>query len=147
MAASSATLGSAEPTLYAGAPLAGLGYSAALAAPLGYAAPAALAAPLGYAAPAALAAPLSYAAPVALAAPVAASTLSQSHEQDELGQYQFGYNAGNSARTETKTADGVVSGSYSYIDGNGITQQVNYVADALGFRTVGTNLPVAAAAY
>ena len=64
--------------------------------------------------------------------------------QDELGQYKFNYNTGNQARTEVKTADGVVRGSYSYIDGNGITQKVNYIADALGFRTVGTHLPVAA---
>ena len=73
---------------------------------------------------------------------MAPATLSQSHAQDELGQYEFGYNAGTSARKELKTADGVVRGSYSYVDSYGIPQKVSYVADALGFRTVGTNIPV-----
>jgi hypothetical protein len=42
---------------------------------------------------------------------------------------------------ETKTADGVVRGSYSYIDANGLLQSVNYISDALGFRAAGTNFP------
>ncbi|KAF0309640.1 Cuticle protein 7 [Amphibalanus amphitrite] len=43
---------------------------------------------------------------------------------------------------EVKTADGVVRGSYSYVDSYGIPQKVSYVSDALGFRVAGTNLPV-----
>ena len=38
------------------------------------------------------------------------------------------------SKTESKTADGTVTGSYSYIDANGLVQTVNYVSDALGFR-------------
>jgi hypothetical protein len=45
-----------------------------------------------------------------------------------------------------KTADGVVRGSYSYVDANGIIQTTNYISDALGYRVAATNLPVAPAA-
>ena len=67
---------------------------------------------------------------------------SQYHAQDELGQYTFGYSDPNSARTEVKTADGVVRGAYNYVDDKGIVQTVQYVSDALGYRVAGTNLPV-----
>ena len=78
------------------------------------------------------------------AAPAAAPvTQSQYHAQDELGQYNFGYSDPNSARTETRTADGVVRGSYNYLDTAGQIQTVHYIADALGFRVAATNLPVA----
>merc|ERR1712241_7483 len=43
---------------------------------------------------------------------------------------------------EIKTADGVIRGAYSYVDSDGIVQNVNYIADALGFRVGATNLPV-----
>ena len=84
-------------------------------------------------------------AAVAAAAPAPAAPVTQSqyHAQDELGQYNFGYADPNSARVETKTADGVVRGSYNYVDTNGQIQTVQYVADALGFRVAATNLPVA----
>jgi len=119
--------------------------AAPLAHPLAYSAPVAAAAPLAhplaYSAPIAAAAPLAYSAPIA--APVAPlATQSQYHAQDELGQYSYGYNNINSAKTETKTADGITRGAYSYVDGNGIVQSTNYVADALGFRVAATNLPV-----
>ena len=78
---------------------------------------------------------------VPAAAPVV--TQSQYHAQDELGQYQFGYADPNSARTESKTADGVVTGTYNYVDDAGKIQTVHYIADAGGFRVIGTNLPVA----
>lgn len=95
-----------------------------------------------------------YAAPVAQAQVVAAAptaqqvvltpavpTTHQFHAQDELGQYQFGYTEPKASRVETKTADGVVTGRYNYIDSNGQVQTVEYIADALGFRVAGTNLP------
>jgi hypothetical protein len=41
-----------------------------------------------------------------------------------------------------KTADGVVRGSYSYVDANNIVQTVNYISDDFGFRVAATNLPV-----
>jgi len=81
------------------------------------------------------------------ASPAWAPTQShQFHAQDEFGQYSFGHAGGPSARTESKNAYGVVTGSYQQIDANGLLQTVNYVADGLGFRVTGTNLPVAAAA-
>ena len=66
----------------------------------------------------------------------------QYHSQDDIGQYSFGYADGNSGKQEIKTADGVIRGSYSYVDSDGIVQTVNYIADALGFRVGATNLPV-----
>merc|ERR1712133_193312 len=39
-----------------------------------------------------------------------------------------------------------VTGSYSYVDANGVLQTTNYIADGLGFRVQATNLPVAPAA-
>merc|ERR1712180_423648 len=94
--------------------------------------------------------PATYAAtPVAVSAPapvVVASTPtvegSQFHAQDDIGQYNYGYSDGNSVKQEIKTTDGVVRGAYSYIDADGLTQTVNYIADALGFRVGATNLPV-----
>ena len=68
-------------------------------------------------------------------------TTHQFHAQDELGQYQFGYTEPKASRVETKTADGVVTGRYNYVDSNGIVQTVEYIADALGFRVAGTNIP------
>jgi len=76
-----------------------------------------------------------------------AVTSSQYHAQDELGQYSYGYAGGPSAKSEVKTADGITRGAYSYVDANGLVQQVNYVADPInGFRVAATNLPVAPAA-
>ena len=98
--------------------------------------------PVVEAAPAIAAGPAAVAA-AAPAAPAAPVTQSQYHAQDELGQYNFGYADPNSARVETKTADGVVRGSYNYVDTNGQIQTVQYIADALGFRVAATNLPVA----
>lgn len=44
----------------------------------------------------------------------------------------------------SRTADGITRGSYSYIDSNGIVQQVNYQADPVnGFRVAASNLPLA----
>ncbi|KAK4306867.1 hypothetical protein Pmani_021335 [Petrolisthes manimaculis] len=78
-------------------------------------------------------------APVAPVAPVQ----SKYHAQDELGQYSFGYFGGPSSRAETRDAFGHVRGSYNYVDPDGKVQTQHYVADGLGFRVAGTNLPVA----
>jgi uncharacterized protein affecting Mg2+/Co2+ transport len=66
----------------------------------------------------------------------------QYHSQDELGQYSYGYSDANSEKQEIKTADGIVRGSYRYVDSDGLVQTVNYISDALGFRVGATNLPV-----
>lgn len=47
-------------------------------------------------------------------------------------------------QTETKTADGITRGRFSYVDANGVLQAVEYQADNVyGFRASGTNLPQA----
>jgi len=89
--------------------------------------------------------PYLYSGAPIVAAP--AVTSSQFHAQDELGSYSYGYAGGPSAKTESKTPDGITRGSYSYIDANGIQQTVNYVSDPVnGFRVAATNLPVQPAA-
>jgi hypothetical protein len=88
---------------------------------------------------------LPYAAPYVAAAPVgiATSVSSQYHAQDTLGQYSYGYSGGPSAKTETRTADGITRGGYSYVDGHGLVQSASYVSDPVnGFRVAATNLPV-----
>merc|ERR1712226_697459 len=81
-----------------------------------------------------------------LAIPAAAPS-HQFHAQDEFGQFSFGHAGGPSARTKARNAYGVTTGSYQYLDANGLVQTVNYIADDVhGFRVQGTNLPVAGAA-
>jgi PKD repeat protein len=76
-----------------------------------------------------------------VAGPLSLST--QYHAQDGHGQYIYGYSGGPSAKAESKTADGITRGSYSYIDSNGIEQRASYVSDPVnGFRIAATNLPV-----
>merc|ERR1712036_154220 len=128
-----APVAAAVPALTAAAPVVGAQYAAAYAAP-------AIAAP-AIAAPA-YAAPVAAAAPVVAAAPVAASTSSQFQAQDEFGNLAYGYQNVNSAKQERGNTYGGVEGSYTYVDEAGV-HTVNYVADDLGFRVVGDNLPVA----
>merc|ERR1712165_575803 len=132
----------------AAAPVATATYAAA--APVVAAAPA-IAAPVATttyaaAAPAIAAAPVAAtyaaAAPVVAAAPVAAPASSQFQAQDEFGNIAYGYQNINSAKQESGNAYGGVTGSYTYADEAGV-HTVNYVADALGFRVAGDNLPVA----
>ncbi|KAJ8670257.1 hypothetical protein QAD02_001516 [Eretmocerus hayati] len=66
---------------------------------------------------------------------------SMSHSQDELGRYEYSYQGDTSAKTESRALDGTTRGAYSYIDANGLLQQVHYVADENGFRVLATNLP------
>ncbi|XP_030560790.1 uncharacterized protein LOC115762628 [Drosophila novamexicana] len=73
-------------------------------------------------------------------APLAAGTFSQYHSQDEHGQYAYGYTAPLYSKHETRTADGVTHGSYSYVDARGEQQTVNYQADANGFRVTASSL-------
>merc|ERR1712002_782972 len=138
-----APVAAAVPALTAAAPVVGAQYAAAYAA-TAIAAPAiaapAIAAP-AIAAPA-YAAPVAAAAPVVAAAPVAASTSSQFQAQDEFGNLAYGYQNVNSAKQERGNTYGGVEGSCTYVDEAGV-HTVNYVADDLGFRVVGDNLPVA----
>ena len=82
-----------------------------------------------------------YVSPV-IAAALPQPAASQHHAQDELGQYEYGFNTGNIAKQELKTADGITRGSYSYVDANGVLQTTNYISDdVFGFRVAATNLP------
>jgi hypothetical protein len=74
-----------------------------------------------------------------------AVTSSQFHSQDEFGNYDYSYSNPNSAKREFGNALTGVTGSYSYVDGLGATQRVDYVADDFGFRATGTNFPTTAA--
>ncbi|XP_076165472.1 cuticular protein 16 [Ptiloglossa arizonensis] len=65
------------------------------------------------------------------------------HTQDSLGRYDYSYTGDSSAKTESRSLDGTTRGAYSYIDPNGVLQQVHYVADHNGFRVLATNLPEA----
>ncbi|XP_022229256.2 adult-specific rigid cuticular protein 15.5 [Drosophila obscura] len=67
-------------------------------------------------------------------APPAGDSVSQYHTQDEHGQYAYGYMAPLYSKHETRTVDGVIRGTFSYVDARGETQTVDYVADTEGFR-------------
>merc|ERR1712198_806182 len=131
-----------------GAPVTALNAGPLTAGPV--AAAPAIAAPVAtatYAAAPAIAAPVAAttyaaAAPAIAAAPVAAPASSQYQAQDEFGNVAYGYQNINSAKQESGNALGGVTGSYTYADEAGV-HTVNYVADALGFRVAGDNLPVA----
>ncbi|XP_034481216.1 uncharacterized protein LOC117786907 [Drosophila innubila] len=73
-------------------------------------------------------------------APPSADTVSQYHSQDEHGQYAYGYTAPLYSKHETRTADGVTHGSYSYVDATGQKQTVDYKADVDGFRVTASSL-------
>merc|ERR1712126_541482 len=108
------------------------------------AAPAAVApapATVAYASAAPVVAPV-VPAPVVAAAPTVSS---QFQSQDEFGNTAHGYASFNSAKHEQGNTYLGVTGSYSYVDANGVLQTTNYVADGLGFRVQATNLPVAPA--
>ena len=59
----------------------------------------------------------------------------QHHSQDELGQYTYGYSNEHSSKVETKTADGITRGSYSYVTPDGQVITNNYVSDYTGFKS------------
>jgi len=86
---------------------------------------------------------------VAAPAVVSTGTSSSSRTQDAAGHYAFAYNeqhaTGGSSRSESG-APGVATGSYTLNVADGRSRQVNYVADALGFRAaIATNEPGTAA--
>merc|ERR1711935_791532 len=125
---------------YAGYPYAGYGYAGYPSAGYGYAGLPYAAGHVTYAAAPAVAASV---APVAYAAPIAPYVGSQYHAQDEFGNLNYGYSNLNSAKAEAGNTYGGVNGGYSYVDANGVLQQVQYVADAAGFRVADSRLPVA----
>ncbi|XP_037091225.1 cuticle protein 19.8-like [Pollicipes pollicipes] len=58
------------------------------------------------------------------------------------GEYSYGYSDGLSTKSESKDAYGGTVGSYSYVDANGLTQTVNYVADAAFVYSLAGPAPV-----
>ncbi|KAJ8687668.1 hypothetical protein QAD02_023462 [Eretmocerus hayati] len=68
--------------------------------------------------------------------------------QDSKGLYSFGYSSPDSARSEYRTADGLVRGSFSYVDEFGRIRTTEYEAGgpAGGFRIRETN-PALAQSY
>lgn len=61
--------------------------------------------------------------------------------QDTAGNYDLEYNTAEGSRREVNN-NGVVTGSYSYIDSNGVLQTVNYSAGPQGFVILdGSNVP------
>ncbi|XP_046393326.1 uncharacterized protein LOC124161137 isoform X2 [Ischnura elegans] len=63
----------------------------------------------------------------------------QFHSQDGRGQFLFGIP--NQARIESRTSDGTVRGSYSYLDPVGRAITVQYVADDSGYHAASNELP------
>jgi len=63
------------------------------------------------------------------------ATSQQYHTQDEFGNYSYGYANQHSEKQESGNAHSGVKGHYSYVDAHGLNRRVDYVADALGFRS------------
>lgn len=84
--------------------------------------------------------------PVAIAAShISTGTSSQFRQEDNLGNYNFGYDeahaTGASSRREQQI-NGVVRGSYALNDADGRRRIVHYIADDNGFRAnIETNEP------
>merc|ERR1711997_1366080 len=101
------------------------------------------AAPLNYAyAPYTQAYAQAYAPYAQAAAPAPIVPSSQFAAGDEFGNTQYGYSNLHAAKHEVGNAFTGVSGGYQYVDPAGKLQTVTYVADALGFRTEDSRLPV-----
>ena len=56
------------------------------------------------------------------------------HQSLDQNSYQFGYAADSAERTEARDVNGVITGSYNYLDPEGISQTVRYKADENGFQ-------------
>merc|ERR1711963_539097 len=58
----------------------------------------------------------------------------QYYKRDNMGNYRYGYTSDNSERFEEGNAETGVRGHYTYIDANGLSKRVDYIADKDGFR-------------
>merc|ERR1719342_163868 len=59
--------------------------------------------------------------------------------RDDFGNYDYGYANQNSERFEEGDGQGSVKGHYAYIDSNGMTRRVDYIADDQGFHILEDN--------
>merc|ERR1719308_311501 len=57
--------------------------------------------------------------------------------RDDFGNYDYGYASQNSERFEEGNGQGSVKGHYAYVDSNGMTRRVDYIADDEGFHILG----------
>ncbi|XP_055385581.1 cuticle protein 6-like [Condylostylus longicornis] len=60
---------------------------------------------------------------------------------DELGNYHFGYNDGQTARHEMRTKDGIVRGTYLFVDANDEIKRVSYTSDPVNGYKIVDELP------
>merc|ERR1712117_388050 len=58
----------------------------------------------------------------------------QYYKRDNMGNYRYGYTSDNSERFEEGNAETGVRGHYTYVDANGLSKRVDYIADKDGFR-------------
>jgi len=141
----------AEPEAYYGYGSSGLGYGygSGYGAGYGYAgrqyglvssrpyavsAPIVKSAPIVAQAPAVpVAAPVQYASTSSLRAVPSAPSTSQYHKQDELANFEYGYDNVNSAATQSGNAYTGVAGTYT-VKHPAPGRTISYVADGLGFR-------------
>ena len=141
----------AEPEAYYGYGSSGLGYGygSGYGAGYGYAgrqyglvssrpyavsAPIVKSAPIVAQAPAVpVAAPVQYASTASVRAVPSAPSTSQYHKQDELANFEYGYDNVNSAATQSGNAYTGVAGTYT-VKHPAPGRTISYVADGLGFR-------------
>lgn len=63
-------------------------------------------------------------------------------ERKPDGSYQYNYQSSDSSKTESRSGDGQVQGSYSYRGDDGVQRTVDYSAGQQGFLADGAHLPV-----
>ena len=67
--------------------------------------------------------------------------LESESRSDDQGNYGFRFLSEDDIERQEQSADGTVTGSYSYVAPDGRLVSVRYVADALGFRPESDALP------
>lgn len=71
--------------------------------------------------------------------PVGSGTMSMQLQPD--GQYTYNYKLNDQAKTESRNADGVVTGEFSFTNPEGQNLAIRYKADEGGFRAEGDHIP------
>merc|ERR550534_2002246 len=63
----------------------------------------------------------------------------QYYKQDKRGNYIYGYSSDVAEKFEEGNAETGVKGHYTFIDANGLSKRVDYIADKEGFRIIHDN--------